>query len=355
MAWTKRLRQWTFLAVLMLTSLLTACMETSGAIDPPPAEVETKMLTAAEGNGSISGAAVDMLNAEQRRANMTIYVQDRHGYLAPISYSWNSKDATVLAQTSMDILVKDGIHADMLPPGFTAMLPRGTGIKVTLKPEQKTALVELSKEFATYDKKDERKILESIVWSLTSQPHVEQVQLWMNSSRLHEMPVDRTPINNLLSRRMGINLEKDSTVTYLHSMPVMLYFSSYSEEGKAYFVPVTRLVEPSSDPIRTTLEQIIAGPLNKKAMNMVVTQETKIKDIATKGDTLTVDLADSMFEKGDQIPAELLKAVILSLMEQQDVKKVKVKINGVADIQGTDKLNYLAPVSRPVVNIAWKE
>lgn len=354
MVWTKRLRRWTFVAMLMLFLLLTACTKTNSAIDPPPAEVEMKMLAAAEETGNVVGDAVNMLNPRQSQANLTVYVQDREGYLMPISYPWNSEDPAVLAQTSMDILVKDGIHASLIPSGFTATLPEGTGIKVTLKPEQKMALVELSKEFATYNKDDERKVMESIVWSLTSQPNVEQVQLWMDAKKLNEMPVDHTPIHARLSRQIGINLEKESTVSYLHSMPVTLYFSSYTEEGKAYFVPVTRLVEPSSDPVRTTLEQIIAGPLNQKAMNRVVTQETKINDIVANGDMLTVDLADSMFEKGDQIPAELLKAVVLSLTEQQGVKKVQVKINGVADIQGTDKLDYSAPVLRPVVNMAWK-
>jgi len=237
---------------------------------------------------------------------------------------------------------------------FSAECRSGAILKVTLKPEQKTAFVELSKDFATYDKNDERKVMESITWTLTSLPNVDQVQLWMDSKKLSEMPVDHTPMDTPLSRQLGINLEKDLSVNYLRSMPVTLYFSSYSEEGKAYFIPVTRLVEPSSDSVRATLEQMISGPLNKKAMNMVMTKETKINDITSNGDTLTVDLADTMFEKGDQVPAELVKAVVLSLTERQGVKKVQLKINGNMDIQGTDKINYSEPVTRPVVNMAWK-
>lgn len=351
MVWTKRLRQGAFVAILMLPLLLAACMETNGAIDPPPKEVEAKMLEAVDSKGSVAEATIDAFNAQQLKANMIVYIQDRHGYLIPISYQWNSEDPAVLAQASADILVKEGIHAKRLPPGFVATLPKGTSIKVILKPEKKMALVELSKQFATYNKEDERKIMESITWSLTSQPNVEQIQLWMDSKKLKEMPIDHTPINDCLTRQIGINLEKESAVNYLHSMSTTLYFSSYNEEGKAYFVPITRLVESSSDPIRTTLEQMIIGPSNNKVMNRVLTQETKINNIVASGDTLTVDLADSMFAKGDQIPAELLKAVLLSLTEQQEVKKVQVKINGVADIQGTDKLDYSVPVPRPVVNI----
>lgn len=349
---TQRIRQGAFAAVWMMPLLVTACTGTSGAIDSPPTEIEAQMLAATEGKASTTGA--HLADVGQTKANMTVYLQDRHGYLAPISYQWNSNDPAALAQASLEMLVKDGVHQGMMPPGFVATLPKGTSLKVMLKPEQKTALVELSKEFATYAKEDERKVMESIAWTLTHQPNVEQVQLWMDSKKLTEMPVDHTPIDAPLSRQIGINLEKDSAVNYLNSMPVTLYFSCYSEEGKAYYVPVTRLVEPSSDPLKTTVEEMIAGPLDKQAMNMVLTKETKIREVAVNGDTVTVDLADSMFDKGEPIPAELVKAIVLSLTERQGVKKIQLKMNGEADIQGTDKINYSKPVPRPIVNMAWK-
>ncbi|WCR29754.1 GerMN domain-containing protein [Paenibacillus thiaminolyticus] len=128
-------------------------------------------------------------------ANMTVYLRDRNGYLAPISYQWDAADAKGLAQVSLELLVKQGLHSAKLPAGFEAVLPQGTGVtNVTLKPEQKLAIVELSKEFANYDPAEERQMVEAITWTLTSLPDVENVQLWMDSHKLNEMPKKRHAI-----------------------------------------------------------------------------------------------------------------------------------------------------------------
>ncbi|MFW5433746.1 GerMN domain-containing protein [Paenibacillus apiarius] len=352
---TRGLRQGALAVMLTLPLLLSACGGSDGAIDQPPADVEAQMLTAAEGKTSSLGTSPSLQDEAHMNANMTVFVQDRHGYLAPISYQWDADNTKSLAQASLELLVDGGTHKDKLPSGFTATLPKGTIVtNLTLKPDQKLAIVELSKQFANYEPAQERKILESITWTLTSLPEIENVQLWMDSQKLNEMPVDGTPLDVPLNRQFGINVEKSDTVSYLRSMPVTLYFSSYNEDGKSYFVPVTRLIEPYDEPVQATLEQMIEGPLDKKALAMAVTKETKINGISRAGDTLTVDLADSMFAEGDPIPAELLKSVVLSLTEQKGIAKVQVKMNGITDIQGTDKKDYSEPVARPVVNLAWK-
>ncbi|WCF09680.1 GerMN domain-containing protein [Paenibacillus thiaminolyticus] len=348
-------RQGSLAVILTLPFLLSACGGGDGAIDAPPSDIEARMMAEVEGGSGSPGTSLTGQEDAQMDANMTVYLRDRNGYLAPISYQWDASDAKGLAQVSLELLVKQGLHSAKLPAGFEAVLPQGTGVtNVTLKPDQKLAIVEMSKEFANYEPAEERQMVEAITWTLTSLPDVENVQLWMDSHKLNEMPKNGTPLDIPLNRQFGINVEKSNSVNYLRSMPVTLYFSSYSEEGKSYFVPVTRLVEPSDNPIEATLEQIIAGPLDPKTLERVASDETTVSAIAQEGDTLTVDLADSMFEAGEPVPAELLKAVVLSLTEREGIAKVRIKMNGNADIQGTDKKNYSEPVARPVINPAWK-
>lgn len=340
--------------VLPLLLFVTACWGTDDAIDQPPEDIEAQMLAIADEKVEIVDAVHPSLAQLQAKMNMTIYILDRHGYLAPVTFASDEKNAAKLAQTSLDMLVKEGEYHDRLPDGFSAMLPKGTSCNVSLYPERKTAIVEVSKLFATYKKEDERKVLESIVWTLTSFPNIENVQLWMDSKPLTEMPVAHTPLAQVVTRQIGINIEKSNVVNYFHSMPVTLYFSSYTEGGTAYYVPVTRLIEPAQEPIRATLEQMIAGPLDQQAMNTVMTKETKINQIVQAGNTIIVGLTDSMFEQGDPIPAELLKAVVLSLTEYKGVKQVQIKINGATNIQGTDKKNYSEPAKRPIINMVGK-
>ncbi|WP_195572287.1 GerMN domain-containing protein [Paenibacillus sp. 1001270B_150601_E10] len=337
---------------LVLTAGLTACGGES-AIDQPPTDIENQMLQAVDGNPvttkNTSGEQVD--GNEEANANLTVYLKDRYGYLAPVSYQWGDKDTEGLANAAVTLLTEGSTEAGRLPTGFTATLPKGTQVKnMTFNPEQKLVVLELSKEFANYAPEDERSIMESLTWTLTSLPDVEQVQLWMDSKKLTEMPVGHTPLDTNLTRHTGINLEKDDTVSYYRSMPVQLYFTSLTEEGKTYYIPITRLVEPSDDIVTATINELIEGPHNKTAMSMVATDQTKISKIEHKEDSLVVHLSDPMFEQGDKVPADLLKSVIFSLTELSDVDKVQITMNGQTDILGSDDIDYSKPVTRPSVN-----
>ncbi|MGZ9585218.1 GerMN domain-containing protein [Paenibacillus marinisediminis] len=350
---SQKLRYGAAACIMALSMGLAACGGNS-AIDAPPTDVETEMLRAVEDNSAgVSGTS--LIHDQTADTNMTVYLKDRNGYLAPVSYKLEAQDSESLAKAGLDLLIEGNPNTATLPLGFSATLPKGTSVKhVTIDPEQKLAVVEFSGQFKQYSAEQERRILESVTWTLTSMKDVQQVQLWMDSQKLTEMPVGGIPLDSNLTRSLGINLEIADNVSYMNSMPVMVYFTSLTLDGKSYYIPVTRLVDPSDDLVKTALEQIIEGPQDKKAMSMVATEGTQIKHAERNGDTVTVELSDNMFEKGDKIPSDLLKSVVLTLTELPDVSKVQITMNGMKDIIGTDDKDYSQPVTRPSVNQASK-
>lgn len=339
--------------ILALSMGLAACGG-EGAIDAPPSDVEADMIRAVEGDSSpVTGTSI--VNDVEQPSNITVYATDRHGYLAPVSYNFVADDVSTLVKMGLNMLVQDDATASQLPEGFHATLPAGTAVKqVTIQPDQKLAIVEFNEQFGQYKPEEERRVLESITWTLTSVADINQVQLWMDSERLTTMPVSGTPIDQNITRNVGINIEKAADVNYLNSMPVLVYFTSLTLDGKAYYVPITRLIEPSDHPVQSAMEQLIKGPQDTKLLNKVATDATEITSIALNGDTAEVSLNDSMWAEGDQIPSDLLKSVVLTLTELPNIEKVQVRINGNTDIVGNDGIDYSQPVSRPVVNQALK-
>ena len=53
-----------------------------------------------------------------------------------------------------------------------------------------------------------------------------------------------------------------------------------------------------------------------------------------------------MFEQGEQVPTEP-QAVVLTVAENSDDAKVKIRMNDLSEVVGTDSRNYSEPVSRP--------
>ncbi|WP_138495953.1 GerMN domain-containing protein [Paenibacillus pinistramenti] len=249
---------------------------------------------------------------------------------------------------SLETLVINGPYQQELPVGFSGILPEGTEVKsVTVKPDQKLAVVEFSKAFTGYDKADERKILEAVTWTMTEQTGVNAVEVWVDGQRLSEMPVDHTPIPYPLTRAVGINLELDGGAVS-QTTPVTVYFTATAEDGSPYFVPVTRFVPNSEEPLKAALGQLISGPQQGDGLEQVLTETAALKSVEeSKDGVVSVSLTDDMFESGERIPAEMLEAVVLTVTENAKGSKVNITFNGSKDVVDTLNKAYSNPVTRP--------
>ncbi len=279
----------------------------------------------------------------------TVYLADARGMLAPVTLGIPKVEGASVVKESLEVLVNGGRYAGYVPQGFQAVLPAGTQVhNVTVDPESKLAVVEFNKSFAEYKAADERRILEALTWTLTGHEGIEQMQVWVDGVKLTEMPVNHTPLDRPLSRSMGINLQKADDALYTNSSPVTVYFSSVTPEGIQYYVPVTRLVPTGQDAVKAALNELIRGPQYGDGLVEVIPDDTTVAAVEKGEDgAVTVSLQDSMFEQGEQVPTELLQAVVLTVAENADDAKVKIRMNDLTEVVGTDSRNYSEPVSRP--------
>lgn len=248
----------------------------------------------------------------------------------------------------LETLVKDGPYQSELPTGFTGVLPAGTKVNaVTVNQDQKTAVVEFSKEFSGYDAQDERKILEAVTWTMTEQNGINNVEVWVDGQRLNQMPVAQTPVPAPLNRSVGINLEL-SGGSVSHTTPVTVYFTATSEDGDPYYVPVTRFVPSEQDPLKAALGQLIQGPMQGDGLEQVLTETASVKSVEAASDgVIHVALNDDMFESGEKLPSQMLEAVVLTLTENAKGSKVSITFNDSSDVVSSTDKTYSDPVTRP--------
>lgn len=344
MKWT-RLKITLIACVLTVPVLLTGCnfgKSSSGQIDPPPAEVESQMLANSDNSPTTAPPAEEAVS--------TVFLKNDQGLLAPVSLhlpAGTDEDKMIRA---LGMLVQNGAYRGLIPHGFTGVLPEGTEVKaVTVKADEKLAIVEFTKPFSQYDAKDERKIMEAVTWTLTEFPDVKFVQLWVDGNKLNEMPVNGTPLDRDLSRAVGINLEIGNSTTLSGTSPVTVYFSSQTEDGTSYFVPVTRFVPAGGDQVQAALQELIKGPAREGGLQRVMSDATQIEGITNSKDGIvTVSIKDDMFEAGEKLPAEMMQSVVLTVSDNSKGEKVRIWLNGEKEVIGTDNQKYSEAVSKPV-------
>ncbi|PUA35703.1 stage II sporulation protein [Paenibacillus elgii] len=309
--------------------------EQSQQIDPPPAGADA-MAT----SGKVSQTIANPMQ-------VTVYAKDEKGFVAPIAVQVEKSQGA--ARKALEYMVDGGPVQGRLPAGFTSLLPKGTEIKgINIVEDQKLAIVDFSKMFTDYNLQDERKIMEAVTWTLTGFPSVEKVQLRVEGKPLKEMPVGGTPLDESLTRAIGINVEKPESVEYGQSTPVTLYFLNQNQENYSYYVPVTRLVPRTNNVAEAVIRQLIAGPDQKKGLVAVMAPGAELLKVDKADDLITVNFSDKMLGPDKKAPAEALKAVVLSLTENTNTAaKVQILVNGDAKVSATDNQSYAKPVSRP--------
>ncbi|MEB3100416.1 GerMN domain-containing protein [Ferviditalea candida] len=329
--------------LLALPVLMTGCSlfqgnDSAKQIDPPPAGVENQYM-------NNEAAMASVTNADQtKQMQATLYFKDPKGFVAPITM--DLPQTAQIAKEALEYMVDGGPGQSLLPEGFTALLPKGTKVR-GINVDQKLATVDLSGEFAHYDAKDERKIVEAVTWTMTGFNSIDKVRLRVNGKDLKEMPVNGFPLDEPLSRSMGINIEGSASVNLGQSTPVTLYFLNRNDKQFQYFVPVTRLISYSDDIAKATLQELIKGPEQRSNLTQVMPSSVKILSVNNSDGLVTVNFSGEILGQNQTVPAEALQSVVLSLTENTGDPKVQIMVDNSVKVNSSDNGNYSLPVTRP--------
>jgi len=339
----KWLRSTALVSLMVVPMLVTGCglfsKSASEAIDPPQTEV-------IEGQDEQTSS---WFNDVEGATQYTVYLQDKNGYLAPISLPMALAEGEVVGSKLLEVMVDQGMYSTALPVDFRALVPQGTEVlSYELNAETGIATVNFSEPFVDYNAVDERAIVEAITWTLTSLEGVEGVTIQVNGEALGEMPIAQYPLATVLDRSIGINIELAEGVNYSHASPVTIYFSAETMNEEQYFVPVTRMINREDSQAVAAIEQLIVGPQDKKTLTSVILPDVEVTSIEEYDGVVHIDLQDDAYEPGLFVPSQMLQAVILSVAENTGVASVQVRMNGDINIFDENNNSYSTPVSIPV-------
>ncbi|WNC16661.1 GerMN domain-containing protein [Brevibacillus brevis] len=313
--------------------------EASSIDAPPQSEIAADLPNATT---PVDGALDKVEPAETATAERTVYLQDANGYVVPVSLTLPKEEG--VAKQVLSYMVKGGPVESMLPTGFSAVLPQGTEVKgIVIK--NGVATVDFSKEFKTYEQKDEKRILDAVSRALTEFTNVKTVQIWVNGTPLTEMPAGSTPITQL-DRGHGVNLELADGAVPGNTSAVTVFFQGQLDDTRTYFVPVTRLIPATSDIAKATVEELIKGPKEGSQLFSSLLRTTRVLDVKQEKDLLTVNLSNDIlkYDEGKEASPDALESLVLSLTESTGAPKVQLLVEG----KPLSNADYSKPVSRPV-------
>lgn len=249
-----------------------------------------------------------------------IYLLDSNNYLSRTSVIIDNTDIELKAKELLNILIKDSNVENKIPSGFRGIIPSNTEI-LSLEYKDSLIKVNFNKYLLDVKKEYEEKIVESIVYTLTSIDEVKKVIIYVEGEILSKLPQTKINLPSTLDRSYGINKEYDLK-TYKDVNKVTIYYLN-SYNSNYYYVPVTKYLNDSRDKMEIIIDELSNSNELLSFLNVnVKLLENKIED-----NKLYLTFNEYIFDNEDErlILEEVKNSISLTAMENYDVDEVVFK------------------------------
>ena len=249
-----------------------------------------------------------------------IFLMDKNSYVALTSVAVTDANIENKARQLLKVLTIGGMDSK-IPSGFSAIIPPNTEV-LSLSYEDGLIKVNFSKDLLNVSEELEEKLVESIVYTLTSIDKVDKVIIYVEGDILTKLPKTKINLPSTLDKTFGINKEFDLTSTKDITDVTIYYINQISDNY--YYVPVTKYVNDSRDKASIIIDELSKNfDFNKNLMSFL-NEGTQLVSSEVKDGQMFLNFNEDILNddvSGD-ISKETLDTISLSMGANYEVKEV---------------------------------
>ncbi|MBQ2946425.1 MAG: GerMN domain-containing protein [Bacilli bacterium] len=251
----------------------------------------------------------------------TIFLDDSNNYLGMTKIITNSKDTVSKAKELLEALIIDGTKQDSIPNGFKALIPSNTKIR-SLTYDNKVIKVDFSSDLMNTNIENEEKIIEAIVYTLTSIEDVEFVIIYIEGELLTTLPQSKITLPSTLDRSFGINKEYNLNSTKDINKTTIYYISEFNDNQ--YYVPVTKVTNDERSKIEIIVDELSSSNVYKTNLMSYLNSNTKLLSVNENENELVVNFNSGIFNdiNTEEILEEVIYTISMSINDNYSVNSV---------------------------------
>lgn len=265
----------------------------------------------------------ELIYTDKEAITSPIFLLDRNNMLARTKVVVeNQENIESRAKELLEVLIKNGAGESKIPSGFTAILPSETKI-ISMHYQDALLKVNFSKELLEEVKaEEEEKIVEAIVYTLTTIPEVKEIILYIDGDVLTYLPKSKITLPSTLDRSFGINKQYDLKDNKNITRVTVYYVSKYNDDF--YYVPVTKYMNDDREKIKIIIDELASAPLYNSNLMSFLNQNTKLLATEQSVDRLELDFNQAIFDDIDEknILEEVVYTISLSVADNYAVSEV---------------------------------
>lgn len=260
----------------------------------------------------------DKIEYTYNNVESTIYLVDSNNYVARTSIATCKCDGVDLAKDLVNGLIIGGSKNNIIPNGFRSILPPDVSI-LNIELNNKILVIDFSKELLEVNEKDEEKMLEAIIYTLTSIDGIDKVIIKVEGEVLDKLPNSKNNIPTVLDRSYGINKIYDlSSLNDIMSYTTY-YISTYNDNK--YYVPVTKYVNSKdSDIVKVIIKELGSSPIYQTNLMSYLNANTILNDYELDNNKLKLNFNELLLNDLDKknILEEVIYTISLSMNNVYD-------------------------------------
>lgn len=242
----------------------------------------------------------------------TIYLIDSDDYVARTSISTCNCNEVDKAKDLLEGLIIEGKKASIIPNGFRSIIPPGTRIN-NLELKDKVLTIDFSKELLEVKENEENKMIEAIVYTLTSIEGIDKIIIKVEGKELNKLP-SGTNLPTVLDRDYGINKTYNLVNTSNIEAYTVYYVNEYNDNK--YYVPVTKYVnEKEEDRVKVIIKELRSSPIYETNLMSYLNTNADLNSYELIGSNLKLNFNELLLNDLDEknILEEVIYTISLSV------------------------------------------
>lgn len=256
-----------------------------------------------------------------------IYLMDSNDYIARTTIRGCDCDILEKAKNVIQGLIIEGENNNVIPNGFKAIIPSGTEV-LELNLENKILNINFSRELLDINKEYEEKMIEAIVYSLTSIDGIDKVIIKVEGEVLTKLPNSNKILSTILDKSYGINKSYDLVSTNDIESYTVYYVSNFNDNK--YYVPITKYINSNKqDKIKVIIDELATSPIYETNLMSYLNSNINLIDYSLDDKTISLNFNDSILSDNtsDKILEEVIYTIGLSVMDNFSVEEVSILVN----------------------------
>lgn len=262
--------------------------------------------------------------SKSNNENNIIYLIDNNNYISRVSTILTSETTEEKIKEIISILT---IGSDKyIREGFTKIIPKNTKV-LNVSINDNLVKINFSKEILNIDANNEEKMIEAIVYSLTSLDNIKYISIYVEGEILNKLPNSNKRLNTILDRTIGINKEFNISDINNTSKTTIYYLSKYNDYY--YYVPVTKVSNDDISKIEIIIKELSGSKILGTNLISYLNSNTELLSYNETDKALLLNFNESILNdvNTNTILEEVTYSINLSIQDNYDIDEVLYYVN----------------------------